>query len=280
MSEEYQVWCCKIIVPLDAELPNGFDAPPRTAAIKAVEDSGIEVIGCSSGWGGSLTKMEREEFNAWNTRAEAQKVGELNWKPSGKEYDRSMHSNPDHIAWAEFFMETFPNCGADEDTMASWFANAMMAKHDFDAAEAQKVEQCSLDEKPEPGVAWDIGHMADNLLLQMLDAVANSTVYRQSQLESLCRDSAALIRRLDNSCTRLGEELAKEINSPTFMGEPVISEAQKAKQEGMVSVPVEHTEAMQTAWNNEYLRCIEELVPDDTFERCYRELLKAAQGEG
>ena len=49
------------------------------------------------------------------------------------DYDRSIHSNPDHMAWAKFFVETFPNCGVDEDTMGGWFANAMMARHDFDA---------------------------------------------------------------------------------------------------------------------------------------------------
>lgn len=54
-------------------------------------------------------------------------------KPEPADYDRSIHSNPDHTAWAKFFLETFPNCGVDEETMAGWFANAMMARHDFDA---------------------------------------------------------------------------------------------------------------------------------------------------
>jgi hypothetical protein len=52
------------------------------------------------------------------------------WKPSGADYDRSIHSNNDQYAWADFFLATFPNCGADRDLMAGWFANAMMAKHD------------------------------------------------------------------------------------------------------------------------------------------------------
>ena len=55
---------------------------------------------------------------------------EDNWKPSGVDYDRSIHTNPDHYAWADLFLQTFPNCGADRDTMAGWFANAMMAKYD------------------------------------------------------------------------------------------------------------------------------------------------------
>ena len=47
-------WVC-IIGPVDkAELPEGFDSSPRTAAIEAieaVEAAGIEVENCWSGWG-------------------------------------------------------------------------------------------------------------------------------------------------------------------------------------------------------------------------------------
>ena len=57
---KYKVWGCKIIVPADAELPNSFDLPPRLAAIKAVEQAGVEVIACSSGWGETLTRIELE----------------------------------------------------------------------------------------------------------------------------------------------------------------------------------------------------------------------------
>lgn len=62
---EYQVWTCKIVVPKDVELPKGFDSPPRQAAIKAISEAGVEVLGCSSGWGGTLTKGELESFNWW-----------------------------------------------------------------------------------------------------------------------------------------------------------------------------------------------------------------------
>lgn len=58
----YKVWTCKIIVPGNSQLPPGFDAPPRRAAIEAVENHGIDVLGCSSGWGGSLTEAEKETF--------------------------------------------------------------------------------------------------------------------------------------------------------------------------------------------------------------------------
>ena len=55
-----------------------------------------------------------------------------NWIPSGGDYDMNIHSNPDALAWAKFFLETFPRCGVDEETMMGWFANAMMARHDYD----------------------------------------------------------------------------------------------------------------------------------------------------
>lgn len=45
-----------------------------------------------------------------------------------KDYDRSIHHNPDARAWAKFYCEHFPD--SDLDTMIGWFANAMMAMHD------------------------------------------------------------------------------------------------------------------------------------------------------
>lgn len=67
--KKVKVWECKIIVPESAELPAGFDFPPRKAAIAAIESAGITVIGCSSGWGGSLTKGEIEAFEAQSVQA-------------------------------------------------------------------------------------------------------------------------------------------------------------------------------------------------------------------
>ena len=46
-------------------------------------------------------------------------------------YDRSIHHNPDAQAWARFYCETVPD--ADEALMTGWFANAMMAMHDWQA---------------------------------------------------------------------------------------------------------------------------------------------------
>ena len=45
-------------------------------------------------------------------------------------YDRSIHTNPDAMAWTKFFRECNPDCNIPDDIMLGWFANAMMAMHD------------------------------------------------------------------------------------------------------------------------------------------------------
>ncbi len=52
------------------------------------------------------------------------------WAPSGGDYDRSIHANPDAKAWADFFVKTFPGQADEHDLLLGWFANAMMAMHD------------------------------------------------------------------------------------------------------------------------------------------------------
>ena len=50
------------------------------------------------------------------------------------DYDMSIHTNPDAMAWAKFFVEHTKNMDRDafrdEGYMVGWFANAMMAMHD------------------------------------------------------------------------------------------------------------------------------------------------------
>lgn len=52
------------------------------------------------------------------------------WTPSGADYDRNIHRNPDAAAWADLFVATFPGLVDKRDLMLGWFANAMMAMHD------------------------------------------------------------------------------------------------------------------------------------------------------
>lgn len=55
---KYKVWECKIVVSDTTELPKGFDSPPRQAAIETIENNGIEIVSCFSGWGGKLLEEE------------------------------------------------------------------------------------------------------------------------------------------------------------------------------------------------------------------------------
>ena len=57
-NKDFNVWICKIVVPAGSELPPAFDTPPRIAATSAVENAGIEVLCCISGWGEELTQEE------------------------------------------------------------------------------------------------------------------------------------------------------------------------------------------------------------------------------
>ena len=56
-----RVWECKIVLPED-DLPDGFDTPPRRAAIRAIEEAGFKVVTCFSGWGGSLNETQTELY--------------------------------------------------------------------------------------------------------------------------------------------------------------------------------------------------------------------------
>ena len=51
------------------------------------------------------------------------------------DYDMDIHYNPDAQAWAKLFIETTKDMDRevfrDEGYMIAWFANAMMAMHDY-----------------------------------------------------------------------------------------------------------------------------------------------------
>lgn len=54
-----------------------------------------------------------------------------NTNDDSPDYDMSIHINPDAMAWTKFFRECNPDCNVDDDIMLAWFANSMMAMHDF-----------------------------------------------------------------------------------------------------------------------------------------------------
>ena len=56
-----KVWECKVVLPDDAELPDGADQPMREAVRGAVEKmTGRLPTDIFSGWGGCLTAVELE----------------------------------------------------------------------------------------------------------------------------------------------------------------------------------------------------------------------------
>ena len=55
---KFKVWQCQIVVPEESIIcDDGF---PRFAAVHAVQQAGIKVISCFSGWNGKLTKNQSE----------------------------------------------------------------------------------------------------------------------------------------------------------------------------------------------------------------------------
>ena len=69
------------------------------------------------------------------------------WAPSGADYDRSIHHNPDAKAWADFFVATFPGLSDKHDLMLSWFANAMMAMHDWIKSQSSAAQSAPAGER-------------------------------------------------------------------------------------------------------------------------------------
>lgn len=91
---------------------------------------------------GELFKTIRAALHSVEAEKESQ------WRASGYQYPAAMSHNPDAKDWADFFMATFPNCGADPDIMLGWFANAMMAMHDHIVSEAEKeLEWISCEDR-------------------------------------------------------------------------------------------------------------------------------------
>lgn len=99
--------------------------------------------------------------NAWTLVGQENLHSGLPEQPSKEQahkYDMSIHSNPDAVAWAKFFIRTVSEVAernynrpgfqkldtevaklvTDQAYMHGWFANAMMAMHDFQAGREQK----------------------------------------------------------------------------------------------------------------------------------------------
>lgn len=74
------------------------------------------------------------------------------WESSYSDYDRSIHANPDAKAWADLFVATFPGLADKHELMISWFANAMMAMHDY--LKAQQPQSAEPVGWRDPAYDW------------------------------------------------------------------------------------------------------------------------------
>jgi len=66
------------------------------------------------------------------------------------DYDMAIHHNADAQAWAKLFIETTKDMDRDvfrdEGYMIAWFANAMMAMHDYlHKTEIERLREALLD---------------------------------------------------------------------------------------------------------------------------------------
>jgi hypothetical protein len=69
------------------------------------------------------------------------------------DYDKNIHFSPDAKVWADFFMRTKKEQNwkiedIDEGLMLGWFANAMMAMHDY-LTTRQAIKEAELILKKE-----------------------------------------------------------------------------------------------------------------------------------
>ena len=69
---KYRVWQCRIYVDAEQydQTPDGFDLPPRRAAVETVEKH-IPVVACFSGWGAEPQQDEVDVIEKDEDRTDA-----------------------------------------------------------------------------------------------------------------------------------------------------------------------------------------------------------------
>lgn len=116
------------------------------------------------------------------------------WTPSGKDYDRSIHTNPSADAWADFFVATYPGLADKHDVMRGWFANAMMAMHDSikgpangEMAEAMLKAKPAEPERPkgEPVTIEKLAEKAAKMAAAIGSGMPNEDIPRRENLRSV-----------------------------------------------------------------------------------------------
>ena len=120
-------------------MPDNYHAS-RAICLDCEVDGPTSLTLPDGGWMPDKESAEGEGVKAWNRRAAP--VAQIDpWAPSGNDYDRAIHHNPDAKAWADFFVDTFPGLADKHGLMLGWFANAMMAMHDHLARKAEPAPE-------------------------------------------------------------------------------------------------------------------------------------------
>ena len=138
-------------------------------------------------------------WEGWQAATESQGVEP--WEPSGVDYDRAIHHNPDTKAWADLFVQTFPGQADQHDLMIGWFANAMMAMYDH-------VKNKEAHPKPTGG---GVPEGLTEKALELCRAVENEEEFPPAKFALRCLMLVNQVRRL--AATQQPPEPTTQLNT-------------------------------------------------------------------
>lgn len=106
---------------------NNQDCPIHPDDLPRISQMHADYLADEDGTLTSAAKLQDDAYRLGYQRAQQP----TDWQPSGADYDHSIHTNPDAKSWADLFAATFPGLADKHELMITWFANAMMAMHDY-----------------------------------------------------------------------------------------------------------------------------------------------------
>lgn len=141
------------------------------AAYAAVRDGGWD----------SVKDMGIQMFQAGAAYQRAQQPQSTDWKASGADWCSSIHSNPDAEAWADFFVATFPGLADKHDLMLGWFANAMMAMHDYLKAQQPQSAEAAVPQWRYDALIQHAKHQ-DKVIAKLSEEKNTAWLYEQKEV--------------------------------------------------------------------------------------------------